>query len=84
MIPGHTRSSCKAQWLKTQNIRINKAQWSAGEDRILTEVVEQVGTRHWSTISLEFNKHFPNHERTRKQCRDRWLNYLDPSVTKYI
>jgi len=82
LIPGHTKSSCKAQWLKTQEIKINKAAWSENEDIQLKEIVKRIGIKHWSKISLEFNKHFPNQGRTRKQCRDRWLNYLDPNISK--
>lgn len=82
MVPGHTKSSCKLQWQRTQNLKINKSSWTKEEDEELTKIVNKFGTKHWSTISLEFNKYFPDRERSRKQCRDRWLNYLDPSINK--
>jgi hypothetical protein len=82
MIPGHTKNSCKAQWERTQEINTNKSSWSDNEDKQLRKVVECKGTKHWSEISAEFNKHFPTQRRTRKQCRDRWLNYLDPSISR--
>ncbi|CAH0363786.1 unnamed protein product [Pelagomonas calceolata] len=50
--------------------------WSASEDAELTRLVQARGPRGWATIAAAM----PG--RTGKQCRERWLNQLDPAVSK--
>lgn len=45
------------------------------EDHLLTMAVIKYKKERWSTIA----KYVPG--RTPKQCRDRWVNYLQPSLT---
>ncbi|KAK7235283.1 hypothetical protein SO694_00068194 [Aureococcus anophagefferens] len=53
------------------------APWSAAEDEELTRLVTLRGPRRWDTsIALEM----PG--RNGKQCRERWNNHLDPTVSK--
>lgn len=82
MLPGRTRKECKAQWLKTQHIKVNKVTWSDKENKILTEVINKFGTNNWTEIAVEFNKVSAENSRTRKQCRDHWLNFLNPEVDR--
>ena len=50
--------------------------WLASEDAELTRLVQARGPRGWATIAAAM----PG--RTAKQCRERWLNQLDPEVSK--
>jgi hypothetical protein len=54
------------------------------EDQLIMELVARYGKRAWSMISSELNKavHAGKPVRLSKQCRERWLNHLDPSLKK--
>jgi hypothetical protein len=82
MLSGRRRNECKAQWLKTQNIKINKWPWLSEENELLKQIVQRLGTKDWNDVTTEFNKVSTGHMRTRKQCKDHWLNYLNPEVNK--
>ena len=84
MIPGRSKGNCRSRWLKTQNVKVNKSSWSEEEDIMLKKIVEIQGDKHWTAIAARFNEAFPDKERTRKQCRDRWRNYLNPIINKYV
>jgi hypothetical protein len=51
-----------------------KTKWTAEEDRRLTEVVKLHGTGNWSLIAQYVTG------RNRKQCRERWIGHLCPSI----
>ncbi|XP_040369715.1 transcription factor MYB118-like [Rosa chinensis] len=55
---------------------IIKGQWTPGEDRLLTELVERHGIKKWSQIAKMLNG------RVGKQCRERWHNHLRPDIRK--
>ncbi|XP_027368853.1 transcription factor MYB98-like [Abrus precatorius] len=57
---------------------IVKGQWTADEDRLLIQLVEQYGVRKWSHIAQTL----PG--RIGKQCRERWHNHLRPDIKKDI
>ncbi|RDX65643.1 Transcription factor MYB98, partial [Mucuna pruriens] len=69
-----TRRTFKAR--KKSNIV--KGQWTADEDRLLIQLVEQYGVRKWSHIAQAL----PG--RIGKQCRERWHNHLKPDIKKDI
>merc|ERR1719230_17436 len=50
--------------------------WTAEEDRLMMQLVQQHGTKHWGVIGASLNG------RTGKQCRERWHNQLDPAIRK--
>eukprot|EP00181_Compsopogon_caeruleus_P003893 CAMPEP_0184678764 /NCGR_PEP_ID=MMETSP0312-20130426/1555_1 /TAXON_ID=31354 /ORGANISM="Compsopogon coeruleus, Strain SAG 36.94" /LENGTH=217 /DNA_ID=CAMNT_0027127753 /DNA_START=721 /DNA_END=1371 /DNA_ORIENTATION=- len=55
----------------------HRGQWSSLEDELLRKLVMSRGEKcSWSTIATRI----PG--RSGKQCRERWLNHLDPSVVK--
>lgn len=44
----------------------------------ILELVDKYGTKNWTTIAKHLNG------RQGKQCRERWVNHLDPLITKGI
>lgn len=81
-MPGRAKNHCKSKWLQTQIIKTNKILWTEDEDKILKTIVKVHGTKHWKDIAGHFNMLYPNSCRKGKQCRDRWINYLDPEINK--
>ncbi len=53
-----------------------KGPWTREEDELLAKLVQEYGPKKWSVIA----SNVPG--RIGKQCRERWLNHLDSSVTK--
>jgi len=53
-----------------------KQAWTAEEDALLLDLVNQHGPSNWSRIAV----HLPS--RIGKQCRERWHNHLSPEVKK--
>merc|ERR1712226_1243947 len=53
-----------------------KMAWQAAEDRRLLELVQIHGPKGWATIATAISG------RSGKQCRERWLNHLNPDVRK--
>jgi len=53
-----------------------KNKWTFEEDNLLREAVQQFGCQNWGNLA----KCVPG--RTGKQCRERWLVGLDPSINK--
>ena len=66
---------------KTKKFRYS---WTEEEDAILKIIVEQRGARNWSSIAKDLNFKLQNSYPLRKgkQCRERWLNKLNPILTK--
>lgn len=67
--------------LPTLAIPLNKPisrrkNFSPEEDKLLTDLVCKFGSKKWSTIAQYFKY------RTARQCRERYNNYLAPSVFK--
>ncbi|KNC53178.1 MYB family transcription factor [Thecamonas trahens ATCC 50062] len=61
---------------KTAKAKI-KGRWTAEEDAIIIEMVAKHGPRKWNTVIAERLE-----GRVGKQCRERWHNHLDPSISK--
>ena len=75
--PGKTPVDCLAQWHKMspgEKVR-GKGSWTAEEDAILISKHAHFG-RKWSQIS----RFLPG--RAGKQCRERYVNHLDPALKK--
>ena len=73
---------------KNKKIKHRKRPWSAVEDQMLTRLVGEFNrqpnahqpatqTKKWATIASKI----PG--RVGKQCRERWLTYLDPNVRQH-
>lgn len=53
-----------------------RSKFTPVEDNLLVKYVQEFGDSNWETIS----KLIPN--RNPRQCRERWTNYLSPTVSK--
>jgi len=69
-----TGQQCLHRWQKTLNPTIRRGRWEQEEDNLLAMAVRAYGAGNWRLIQ----KHVPG--RTDVQCRERWVNILDPSV----
>jgi hypothetical protein len=78
-------------------LRGNKNKWSALEDQTLNQIVKEKGPKDWTAISEKLNENILEHiknlseedkedisyiQRNGKQCRERWITSLDPSINK--
>ncbi|EPS66301.1 hypothetical protein M569_08471, partial [Genlisea aurea] len=72
---GRTGTQCSNRWLKTLNpTRQRVGKWSAEEDKRLKVAVTLLGPKTWKKIA----SCVPG--RTQVQCRERWVNCLNPSL----
>ncbi|KAK2822966.1 hypothetical protein Q5P01_023031 [Channa striata] len=67
---------CQQRWQQIQNPELVKGPWTHEEDDRVIELVQKYGVKRWSLIA----KHL--FSRNGKQCRERWLNHLNPEVKK--
>lgn len=75
--PNHTAIECLTKWQSITNPPVikGKGSWTAEEDAILMEKRQLYG-RKWAKIA----SHLPG--RQGKQCRERFVNHLDPALRK--
>lgn len=71
---GRSAEECRRHW--TMTYPLVKGAWTKSEDQLLSSLVNKGGPRRWSKVS----GHIPG--RNAKQCRERWVNHLDPTVNK--
>lgn len=50
--------------------------WNKWEDLMLADLVEMYGSKRWAIVAKKMEM------RTGKQCRERWVHHLDPSVNR--
>ena len=75
VIGGRTGQQCLHRYEKALNPEIRRGHWTAEEDEQLKRAVAEAGeNRAWSQI----RKGVPG--RTDVQCRERWVNVLDPAL----
>uniref|UniRef100_A0A6B2L0H1 Uncharacterized protein n=1 Tax=Arcella intermedia TaxID=1963864 RepID=A0A6B2L0H1_9EUKA len=72
---GRTGQQCLHRWRDTSNPLIKRGNWTNEEDRRLTLAVKAYATKKWVKIQT----HVPR--RTDVQCRERWMNILNPDLT---
>lgn len=80
LIDGRTGQQCLHRYEKAINPEIKRGRWTFGEDQLLKQAVKPFidsgATRiNWSTVKLSV----PG--RTDVQCRERWVNVLDPVLS---
>lgn len=76
MLIGRTGQQCMHRWNKNLNPTIRKGKWKEEEDALLKNAIAIHGPRSWAQIS----KLVPG--RTDVQCRERWINILDPALRR--
>jgi hypothetical protein len=75
-INGRSAIQCLHRWTKILQPGLVKGPWTIEEDRRLKEWVSREGPNRWSSCA-EYIK-----GRNGKQCRERWLNILNPDIKK--
>lgn len=65
----------KKETEKQEEVSTLRKRFTKEEDRILKYVIQTLGIHNWSEVS----KYLPN--RTSRQCRDRYNNYLFKDIT---
>jgi hypothetical protein len=77
LVPGRTDKQCRDRWVNTVDPTNGKitGKWTPEEDTKLTEAVKKHGNE-WAAVSAMVSG------RTNLQCRDRWVNTVDPTNGK--
>jgi hypothetical protein len=81
LVPGRTRLQCRNRWIDVLDPIIGRAngrkgKWAEAEDSKLKDAVQTHGDNDWVAVSVLV----PG--RTRLQCRNRWIDVLDPSIDR--
>jgi len=71
-----THIQCLHRWQKVLDPKLVKGPWAPEEDSVIIEEVRKNGPKRWSNIAKALVG------RTGKQCRERWINQLDPDISK--
>jgi hypothetical protein len=50
--------------------------WTLAEDAQLRQLVEEFGTDDWDNVAYRMLR------KNTRQCRERWMNYLNPSINR--
>ena len=75
-VPGRTNVQCRYRWHNVLNPELVKGHWTKEEDDMLTEAVENLGSKNWKQIAKCVAG------RTNVQCLDRWYKALNPELIK--
>ncbi len=75
-LEGRTDVQCLHRWQKVLKPGLVKGPWTAEEDNMVRQLVQNHGTKKWSLIAMHLEG------RLGKQCRERWYNHLDPNIKR--
>lgn len=75
-VPGRTPIQCLHRWNKVLKPGLTKGNWTCEEDQMLKHWVETQGATKWAKCANVIEG------RSGKQCRERWMNSLNPDVKK--
>ncbi|CAD8091519.1 unnamed protein product [Paramecium primaurelia] len=85
MICRRDKEQCKLKWTQMQKVALQQQPFRPEEDKKLYEIIMQYQSidqgQKWSQISQELNQNSTVY-RSSKQCRERWLNHLNPKISK--
>jgi hypothetical protein len=83
VMPGKKSEQCKYRWQSLLKVNLSKVPWTQKEDEILVQIIREKGTKQWKDIAKELNARTGfKHYRHGKQCRERWINHLDPNINR--
>jgi hypothetical protein len=68
-------AQCGRRWNKVLKPVVKKGHWATTEDDVIKNCMD-TGVTKWSEIAKRLVS------RTPKQCRERYLNHLDPNIRK--
>ena len=74
--PNKTTQQVSDRWNKVLNPDLIKGSWSPEEDAKIIQWVSEKGPKNWSALA----SYLPG--RLGKQCRERWINSLDPDLLR--
>ena len=74
--PGKTSQQIFERWTKVLDPSLLKGSWRREEDEIIINFVRTYGCKSWTKLA----KMLPG--RIGKQCRERWLNHLNPDLSR--
>ncbi|CAD8069632.1 unnamed protein product [Paramecium primaurelia] len=76
----HNWKACRNRWLEECH---KKANWTPQEDKVLTQL-QQFKPNKWCEIAIDLMRICKTpYIRQGKQCRDRWVNKLDPNIVNH-
>ena len=55
-----------------------RKKWTSDEDQCLKTLIKKYGKNNWKNVSDKMNE--KKFKRNSKQCRERWINQLDPTI----
>ncbi|OHT14698.1 hypothetical protein TRFO_14881 [Tritrichomonas foetus] len=74
--PGRTSKQVLAHWRKVADPTIVRGSWTNQEDQAIITWVASNGANKWAALAEQLPGRIP------KQCRERWINHLDPNIKK--
>jgi hypothetical protein len=74
--PNKTPQQVSDRWNKVANPELIKGSWTDQEDRQIEAWVQGHGPKSWTALAATM------HGRLGKQCRERWVNSLDPDLAR--
>lgn len=83
--PGKKPDQLRMRWHNVFKVTLTKAPWTPAEDDALAQIIKERGALHWKEIAAELAVRSESGIfRQGKQCRERWINHLDPSIRKGV
>jgi hypothetical protein len=73
---GKSAQQALERWTKVLDPTLTKGSWTRQEDETITNFVKANGTKSWTKLA----ELLPG--RIGKQCRERWINHLDPDINR--
>eukprot|EP01017_Pseudomicrothorax_dubius_P041266 TRINITY_DN6577_c0_g3_i2.p1 TRINITY_DN6577_c0_g3~~TRINITY_DN6577_c0_g3_i2.p1 ORF type:complete len:548 (-),score=69.73 TRINITY_DN6577_c0_g3_i2:75-1718(-) len=83
LLPRRSGELCRMRWAALHKVNVHEAPWTEEEDQTLLKLVQTYGTKKWTAIARELNRTSQSMSfRHGKQCRERWINHLDPCINR--
>lgn len=73
--------SCRRRWLQGRFQKAQKIRWSNQEDCQLQTILQANKEIKWRDVGIQLSLACgTTYVRSGKQCRERWVNYLNPML----